>query len=97
MLELANGPTTPEADEILYQKGILVLPDVLANSGGVSVSYFEWLQNKAGETWGREQVEERLTETMQNAYRDVADFAQSRGVSLREAAYALAIQRILVP
>lgn len=95
VLEIANGPVTPEADEILTKRGVTVIPDVLANAGGVTVSYFEWLQNKAGETWGREQVEERLVETMQNAYRDVADFAQSRGVSLREAAYALALTRIL--
>ncbi len=95
VLEIANGPVTPEADSLLFARGIGVVPDVLANAGGVTVSYFEWLQNRAGESWTHEQVTERLTETMQNAYRDVADFAFERGITLREAAYALAISRIL--
>lgn len=95
VLEIANGPVTPEADVLLLARSIGVVPDVLANAGGVTVSYFEWLQNRAGETWTHEQVTERLTETMQNAYRDVADFAFERGITLREAAYALALTRIL--
>ena len=95
VLEIANGPVTPEADAILFSRNIGVVPDVLANAGGVTVSYFEWLQNRAGETWTHEQVTERLTQTMQDAYRDVADFAFERGITLREAAYALAISRIL--
>ena len=95
VLEIANGPTTPDADEALGKRGVVVVPDVLANAGGVTVSYFEWLQNKSGETWDRARVTERLEETMANAYRDVADFALDRGVTLREAAYALALTRIL--
>lgn len=95
VLEIANGPTTPEADEELLKQGVVVVPDVLANAGGVTVSYFEWVQNKSGETWSKEQIEGRLEETMKDAYRDVADFARDRNVSLREAAYALAISRIL--
>jgi glutamate dehydrogenase (NADP+) len=94
VLEVANGPITPEADVALSSRNIAVVPDVLANAGGVTVSYFEWLQNKSGESWSADQVRDRLTETMQNAYRDVADFALDRGVTLREAAYALALLRI---
>tara|TARA_R110000824_G_scaffold401771_1_gene615323 strand:+ start:28598 stop:29818 length:1221 start_codon:yes stop_codon:yes gene_type:complete len=95
VLEIANGPVTPEADAYLAAQKVAVVPDVLANAGGVTVSYFEWLQNRSGETWTREQVEERLQKVMEDAYRDVADFALMRGVTLREAAYALAISRIL--
>lgn len=95
VLEIANGPTTPGADEALAKRGVSVVPDVLANAGGVTVSYFEWLQNKSGETWDRSRVEDQLTSTMQDAYRDIADFALTRGVTLREASYAVALSRIL--
>jgi glutamate dehydrogenase (NADP+) len=95
ILEIANGPVTPEADMLLATRSIGVVPDVLANAGGVTVSYFEWLQNKSGQEWSREMVSERLGETMRDAYRDVADFAHERGITLREAAYALALSRIL--
>mgnify|MGYP001560507093 CR=1 FL=1 len=95
ILEIANGPITPEADAYLAEKKVAVVPDVLANAGGVTVSYFEWLHNRSGETWTKEAVDERLQTVMHDAYRDVADFALMRGVTLREAAYALAISRIL--
>ncbi len=95
IVEIANGPVTPEADAILAQMRVAVVPDVLANAGGVTVSYFEWLQNRSTEIWTHQRVEERLTETMQDAYRDVADFAITRSVTLREAAYALALSRII--
>lgn len=95
VFEIANGPVTPDADALLTARAVGVVPDVLANAGGVTVSYFEWLQNRSGETWPKERVTERLRETMRDAYRDVADFAHERAITLREAAYALAITRIL--
>jgi len=95
VLEIANGPVTPEADTLLTARAIGVVPDVLANAGGVTVSYFEWLQNHSDEVWTHERVTERLKQTMRDAYRDVADFAHERGITLREAAYALALTRIL--
>lgn len=95
VLEIANGPVTPEADDTLSKRGVIVIPDVLANAGGVTASYFEWLQNRSDEVWTKERVTERLEDTMRDAYRDVVDFAVDRGCTLREAAYALALQRIL--
>jgi glutamate dehydrogenase/leucine dehydrogenase len=94
IVELANGPTTPEADVELERRRITVLPDILANAGGVVVSYFEWVQNMHSEKWLREEVEARLAVTMRRAYESVAALAAGRHVSLRLAAYAIAIDRI---
>jgi glutamate dehydrogenase (NAD(P)+) len=94
VLELANGPTTPEADRILEHRGIQVFPDILANAGGVVVSYFEWVQNMHHERWLREEVEARLALIMRRAYENVVLLATDRRVSLRLAAYAIALERI---
>lgn len=94
VLEMANGPTTPEADEILAQKGTMVIPDVLANSGGVAVSYFEWLQNKRDVSWTEEQVFKSLQEKMEAAAAKVAEAASAGSCTLREAAYSVALQKL---
>lgn len=93
--ELANGPTTPEADQILHQKGVYVLPDFLANAGGVTVSYFEMVQNASQFYWTSEEVHERLKEKMIQAYKTVHLESVERGVSLRNAAYLVAVARVV--
>lgn len=95
VLELANGPTTNRADEILKEKEISLLPDILANTGGVTVSYFEWLQNKEGNTWDLETVNTKLRRRMQNAYNDVKSTSDLYGVTNRQAACVLALSRAL--
>jgi glutamate dehydrogenase (NAD(P)+) len=92
--EGANGPCNPRGERVLLDKGIDVLPDVLANSGGVTVSYYEWVQNKRSESWSEEEVDARLEAAMKRAYRDVNDMARVQGCDLRTAAYAIALQRI---
>ena len=94
VVELANGPTTAEADARLHEHGILVVPDVLANAGGVTVSWFEWLQNRAGPYWPLEQVHEKLHTTMRDQFRAVHARSQSLGLPMRMAAYALALERL---
>ncbi len=96
ILELANGPVTPEADAILEGKNIEVLPDILANAGGVTVSYFEWVQNRSGDVWEEDYVNAKLKKIMENAYDDL-DKAREKfaGISWRQAAFVVAIDRIL--
>jgi glutamate dehydrogenase (NAD(P)+) len=92
--EGANGPTTSEADAILAEKKIFVIPDILANAGGVTVSYFEWVQDRQGFFWNEQLVNGRLEEIMVNSFRDVASFAEKHQVNNRLAAYMLAIDRV---
>jgi len=94
VLEVANGPTAPEADDVLADAGVTVIPDILANAGGVTVSYFEWAQNRGGVRWTADDVAERLKERMVTESEAIWDLAQDRGVTLRVAAYAHALQRI---
>jgi glutamate dehydrogenase (NAD(P)+) len=92
--EGANGPCNPRGERVLLDKGIDVLPDVLANSGGVTVSYYEWVQNKRSESWSEEEVDARLEAAMKRAYRDDNDMARAHNCDLRTAAYAIALQRV---
>jgi len=92
--EGANGPTTAAADAILDEKGIFVVPDILANAGGVTVSYFEWVQNRGGYYWTEATVNERLEQIMVNSFRDVLKLAQQHKVNMRTAAYMVAISRV---
>jgi glutamate dehydrogenase/leucine dehydrogenase len=94
VLELANGPTTVEADDILFGKGIQVIPDILANAGGVTVSYFEWEQNMQNERWSAEKVDEMLKEHMHASAQAVWELAQEHGVDMRRAAFLLALERL---
>jgi glutamate dehydrogenase (NAD(P)+) len=94
LCEGANGPTTSGADQILADKKIFVVPDILANAGGVTVSYFEWVQDRQGYFWNEKLVNERLEEIMINSFDAVVDYAGKHGVHNRTAAYMLALDRV---
>lgn len=97
IIELANGPITPEADKVLFEKGITVIPDILANAGGVVVSYFEWAQNRTGNILDEKYLEEKLIKIMTEAWIRVSNLAKKYGgrIDLRTAAYIIALRRIL--
>ena len=93
--EGANGPTTPEADQVFLEKGIIVIPDILCNAGGVTVSYLEWVQDRQGFFWSETEINERLERMMDDSFYAVLDISQNRGVDMRRAAYILAVQRVV--
>ena len=95
IVEGANSPTTPAADEILAEKGVFVVPDVMANAGGVVASYFEWVQNLQHFRWTEDEVNERLGDIMRGAYKTVAERAEEDDVPMRVAAYSIGIERVL--
>jgi glutamate dehydrogenase (NAD(P)+) len=94
LAEGANGPTTANADRILMDRGVFVIPDILANAGGVTVSYFEWVQNRMGYYWREDVVNERLEDIMVASFHDVVKFAEAHNVNSRIASYMLAIDRV---
>ena len=95
IIEAANGPTTPEADRILNAKGVYVVPDILANAGGVIVSYFEWVQDLQSFFWEEDEVNEKLKRIIERAFREVAAIRDEHACTMREAAYILAVRRVV--
>ena len=95
IIEMANGPVSEEAYDYLTKKGVLIVPDVLANSGGVTVSYLEWYQNMKGQTWTEKKVNNKLYEMMHDAFEEIWKTYQKRKTSLKQAAFETAIERII--
>jgi glutamate dehydrogenase (NAD(P)+) len=94
VVEAANGPTTPEADEIFHERKVHVVPDILANAGGVTVSYFEWVQDLQAYFWTEDEVNARLRRVMEESYVAVLELAEDRKVTMRQAATILGVQRV---
>jgi glutamate dehydrogenase/leucine dehydrogenase len=94
LVEGANGPSTPEAQKILHSRGVFVVPDILANAGGVTVSYFEWVQNLHREHWSEDEVNEKLERKMVKAFNDVLEVSKKHGVDMATAAYMLGVSRV---
>ena len=95
IVEGANGPTTPDADRIFHENGVVVIPDIMANAGGVTVSYFEWVQDRAGYFWKESEVNERLEDVLLANFHEIRRIATTRNVPLRTAAYMIAIDRVV--
>ncbi|OIQ63118.1 NAD-specific glutamate dehydrogenase [mine drainage metagenome] len=94
MIEGANGPTTTAGDRVLAERGIIVVPDILANAGGVVVSYFEWVQANQAYWWTEQEIEERLEHRMLTSYATVSEVARADGLSLRDAALVISVRRV---
>ena len=95
LLELANGPVDDKGHDLLVERGVVCVPDIIANAGGVIVSYLEWRQNLSGETWTEERVNEELDRILASATRAMIDRAEAENVSLREAAFVIALERLV--
>ena len=94
VVEAANGPTTHDGDRVLAERGVVVVPDILANAGGVVVSYFEWVQANQAYWWTEQEIEDRLEHRMVSAHRAVAALAGAEGISLRDAALTIGVRRV---
>ena len=91
IVEIANGPVESDADSLLQENNVTIVPDILANSGGVIVSYFEWLQNRQGEQWSLDKVEEKLHQKLESAFENAWDIYTDKGISLRDSVYNVAL------